>query len=68
MRGKSINWITQGKKYTSSLLDNPAYPVILGTINYHRLLILVNIHANLLAAAFEGTTLIRISKSFESLK
>ena len=56
MRRKSINWITQWKKYTSSLLDNPAYRVIFATINHHRLLILVNIHANLLAAAFEGTT------------
>ena len=56
MRGKSINWITQWKKYTSSLLDNPAYRVIFATVNHHRLLILVNIHANLLAAAFEGTT------------
>ncbi len=56
MKRQSINWITKWKKYTSSLLDNPAYRVIFATINHHRLLILVNIHANLLAAAFEGTT------------
>ena len=53
---KASNLIQNWKNNISSILDNPAYRVILGTINHHRRLILVNIHANLLAAAFEGTT------------
>jgi len=53
---KASNLIQKLKNQISSILDNPAYRVILGTINHHRRLILVNIHANLFAAALEGTT------------
>lgn len=50
------NLIERFHNYISSRLRNNAYKVILATINHHRLLILINIHANLLAAALEGTT------------
>ncbi|QDZ40726.1 ABC transporter ATP-binding protein [Euhalothece natronophila Z-M001] len=56
MQRQLTNFKARWKKYFSSFLENPAYRVIFATINHHRLLILLNIHANLLAAAFEGTT------------
>ncbi|MFW6316775.1 MAG: ABC transporter ATP-binding protein [Cyanobacteriota bacterium] len=56
MKGTRINISRKWKKSFSSLLENPSYRVIFATINHYRLLILINLHANMLAAAFEGTT------------
>jgi len=56
------------KRLKPLFLYSPAYKVILATINRHRYLILVNIHANLLAAALEGTTFGSIFLALKALQ
>lgn len=44
------------RKYLNDKIKNPAYKLILATINHNRLLIIINFNANVLASAFEGST------------
>lgn len=50
------SWKQRLKSVVKDHVQNPAYRVVLSTINYNRGLILINFNANLLSAIFEGSS------------
>jgi subfamily B ATP-binding cassette protein MsbA len=50
------SWKKSLKSVIKEHVQNPAYRVVLGTINYNRGLIALNFNANLLSAVFEGSS------------
>ncbi|BAW97780.1 ABC-type multidrug/protein/lipid transport system, ATPase component (plasmid) [[Synechococcus] sp. NIES-970] len=50
------HWQQSLKSFVKTHVQNPAYRVVLGTINYNRGLIALNFNANLLSAVFEGSS------------
>ncbi|AFY36522.1 Xenobiotic-transporting ATPase [[Leptolyngbya] sp. PCC 7376] len=50
------SWKQKIKTIAKQHVSNPAYRVVLGTINYNRGLIALNFNANLISAIFEGSS------------
>ncbi|WP_088242265.1 ABC transporter ATP-binding protein [Calothrix rhizosoleniae] len=62
------SWEKPLQTLVKQYVTNPAYKIILGTINYNRGIFVLNFNANLLAAFFEGSSFSIIFLALQSLE